>query len=257
FTLMDGGSTKAEADHLGHQGGAGITYEGIPLNATDINNADRQVSQSKSFRFASASRESVLIYSGASTILDKWSECMAELGGIRLRFEPNMSLFTNDIVLHIEYWKIADPKRVVIQPDLRLQQAVRIPAKQVIDSNKCLQPTTKYREGTVCDVQIKTASQWDSFSIHMPFIENNGTTRHSVSGFLPVRAELKVEKRAWPSGQTEIFKHTWANDNTNEPNAKATLVVNADPGFFILDSISATVTGNNIGNGCAATATLQ
>src|SRR5262249_11780749 len=81
--------------------------------------------------------------------------------------------------------------------------------------------------------------------------------RHSVSGFLPVRAELKVEKRAWPSGQTEIFKHTWANDNTNEPNAKATLVVNADPGFFILDSISATVTGNNIGNGCAATATLQ
>src|SRR5215813_379264 len=71
FTLMDAASTKAEADHLGHQGGAGITYEGIPLNATDINNADRQVSQSKSFRFASASRESVLIYSGASTILDK------------------------------------------------------------------------------------------------------------------------------------------------------------------------------------------
>src|SRR5262249_51460153 len=99
--------------------------------------------------------------------------------------------------------------------------------------------------------------QWDSFSIHMPFIENNGTTRHSVSGFLPVRAELKVEKRAWPSGQTEIFKHTWANDNTNEPNAKATLVVNADPGFFILDSISATVSGNKMGNGCAATAAWQ
>src|SRR5271156_2265453 len=215
-------------DHLDHERAlftARNDREGIPMDIKDNNNVDRQVSQSDNLRFASADRESVLLYSGQPKIIQAWSDWMRDHGGLKLRFEPNGSLFSNDVLLHIEYWKRGGPG-LDVQPNMKLHQPVHITqAKKLVDANKCLQLTTIYRPGSYCDVQIQTASLWDSFSVAMPFVDDKGNPA-SVSAFLPVRAELKTESKKWPSQGTDIMLYAYANESVAEPNRIANRQVN-------------------------------
>ncbi|MEY9748816.1 hypothetical protein ABIF65_008190 [Bradyrhizobium japonicum] len=246
FVFMDRASTKTERDHLDTSGAGGMNIDGVPIQASDNHNADRQLSESHRFQFQSTDRESFLTYSGQSKILDTWATCMVSQGGIRLRFEPNgANGDANDVVLHIRYFPAVVEGRELEQPDFRLFQRVAIPnAKSVSDPNNCLEPTTVYRAGKgACDVQIKTFSPWDSFSISLPFRDPKDNPV-SASAFLPVRATIKATSKPWPSNQADGMLHAHAETSAGEQSATVRKTVKADAGFFILHKINTSRSGN-------------
>jgi hypothetical protein len=254
FVFMDRASTQSEKDHLDTSGAGGINIDGIPINVSDNHNADRQLAQSSKLTFRSEDRESVLLYSGQEKIISAWSACMNKHGGMKIRFEPNGSLFTNDILMHVEYWQ-AGGTPGIIQPALKLRQAVQIKdAKSVSDPNKCLQPSTTYKPGVICTVQIRTSSQWDSFSVNLPFTDERKNP-FSVTAFLPARPQLRATSKPFPTSGDELLIYAWGNDTAAESNATQTRTVPAETGYFIKSPISASHTGNNQGY-CTATAGL-
>ena len=248
YVFMDRESTQAEKDHLDHSGTFGITIDDIPFDFHDIGNADRQITQNQSFQFSSENRLSVLIYSGAKNIIDAWLQCMTSLGGIRLRFESDdaSGLFTNHLLLHIQYFPSVQNGIIIDQPNMHLNSPGKIPeAKSVTDDAHCLDPATKYVAGkTECIVKIETNSPWDSFSVALDFVDDNGN-KQTKAGFVPVRAKLHATSQPWPKNTPEIVLYAYANYSAAEPNAHNIKRETPDiDGYFIQDSVQSSVSGN-------------
>jgi hypothetical protein len=255
FAYLDRESTSNEKTHQDETAGVGVVIDDIPFTVNDRKNADTQISNNQHFHFESQDRIHVLTYSGQANIITAWSDCMSQRGGIQLRFEGVDSLFTNKLVLHIKYFVATSDGVIRPQPNLHLGAAVQFPPNVTVqDSAGCLALSNPkiYKAGeTICDVQIQTQSQWDSFPITFPFVDDSNNPK-SATVFVPMRAKLRAAQQAWPSKATDISLYAFANDSASEPNAHNHQRVPADlSGYFIQDSIVKKLAGRTNTGRCA------
>ncbi|WP_143199435.1 hypothetical protein [Bradyrhizobium sp. NAS80.1] len=248
FYFMDRASSQSEKLDFAHSAGAGFDIDGVPIKANDAGSASRQLGRSDRSTFISDEREQFLLYSGASNILKAWSDCISSKGDIRLRFEPDHQQegLTNKIIMHIYYYPLFQEQRLLDQPEYKLLRRPSIAAKSIEDSNDCLDPKHIYRAGKdSCDVIIETNSVWDTGPVTLPFIDAKTQAKHSITGFFPMRARVKVETKIWPAGNSpEYHLHASAQYSASESSARNVQVVHADPNFVFLSSIDVRKGGN-------------
>jgi hypothetical protein len=247
FYFMDRASSQSEKVNFAHSAGAGFDIDGVPIKANDAGSASRQLGRFDRSTFISDEREQFLLYSGAGNILKAWSECISNKGDIRLRFEPHgQEGLTNKIILHINYYPLVQEQRLLDQPDYKLLRRPSIAAKSIEDPNGCLDPGHIYRAGKdSCDLIIETNSVWDAQPVTLPFVDAKTQAKHSISGFIPVRARVKVEIKKWPAGNVpEYHLHASAQHSASESSARNVQVVYADPNFVFLSSFEVRKGGN-------------
>jgi len=115
----------------------------------------------------------VALASGDPTIINAWSECMRNRGGLNLRFEP---AGTTDIFAYLEWFPVGN------QASTKLTSNVVFPAEITIVSGKdCFKKGKKIGIGNACRALLRSSSSKKPVAVAV------NSTNDSTQAFLPAR----------------------------------------------------------------------
>lgn len=201
--------------------GLDFAIDGIPIGVTsdNANQFERQITRSLNLTAFQRDNVYYLLQSGQKNIIDAWSDCMSQRGGLVLTFESQNEYRG---VLHIDYLV---PKGTFSEwPDLTLQEDVPIPANFKINTGMdCLkrQPGKSahvFKRDSRCDVDFELPADWTkdraAWTIWSVVLRAKTSSKQlSFSTYLAPRTKLVARSKVWPASPPMQMAGLYAFDH--------------------------------------------
>jgi len=184
-----------------------FAFEGItiPLSRTDVDHLLRPMLGSGDWQTMFQNRAAVLLMSGQEPIIKAWQDCLAEQGGGMTVYFQAVPGQNTALELHIDYRQPASGGEL---PTLRVARNLPIDPKlgKVLERSECLSRNYSYAPGQSCVVKLEAVSAWITGNVALPVTD--GKTTKDITAYLPPRAVLRGEQKAWP---TTKMSADWAS----------------------------------------------
>lgn len=171
-----------------------VPIYGVPvtLGHKDASKVKAKSEQQYDFEAVEKDTGSLLLMSGQANILDAWTTCMANRGGLGLRIQP---LDKTQLILHLVYHKRSGSGLIGIDPGpITIADDVYIPDQFATKTNGgCLQKGKVYQPGDTCKVQLVANDAWATAAILVNVTA--GTGQFTEDAYIAPRTQLRGKPR--------------------------------------------------------------